>query len=60
MSRVSVDAGAYRMVLNIMERTADRIGYPAMREAADELRKTAEVIESRPAPAAAAIGEGKK
>jgi hypothetical protein len=35
------------MVLNIMERTSDRIGYPAMREAADELRKTAEVIDAR-------------
>lgn len=45
MSRVSVDAGAYRMVLNILNRAAERHGEPTLAEAAKELKKTAYVID---------------
>jgi len=54
MSRVSVDAGAFRMVLNMLTRAAERHGEPTLAEAAEELRRTAEVID-RPVPAPATV-----
>lgn len=45
MSKVSVDAGAYRLAINIMLRAAERHGEPTIAEAAHELRETAEVID---------------
>ena len=46
MGKVLVDAGALRMALNMMERCAERHAEPTMKEAADELRKTATVYEA--------------
>lgn len=40
MSRVSVDAGALKMALNILYRNAERNNQPTMKDAADELKKT--------------------
>lgn len=45
MSRVSVDAGALKMVLNILYRNAERDNQPTMKDAADELKKTIREIE---------------
>ncbi len=45
MSRVSVDAGAYRMVVNLLTRASQRHGEPTLLEACNALQETAEVID---------------
>ncbi len=44
MSHVIVDAGAYKMVLNILRRNAERLNQPSLAEAADALQDGAYVL----------------